>query len=1001
MEPEVIREKKFVGVILPWLVAAGGLALYLGTLNRWVSFTSLGPVARTSGWLWQPELYAPLHWLVTYPFRWLPARAIPLALNVFSALCAAMTLGLLARSVTLLPHDRTNEQRLKERHPLARLSIPAAWAPPVLAALVCGLQLTFWEYATAASGGSLPLASNESFDLLLFAYVIRNVLEFRIDQKESWLIRASFVYGAAMTDNWAMIGFFPLFLTALVWIRGLNFFNAHFLTRMSLWGLAGVLLYLVLPLAQSRADIAPIPFWQGLKANLGGQEYWLATLFNFFKVFKQEAFVLAMTSLVPLLWMSIRWASDFGDTSKLGAGLATLISHLMSGLFLVLCIYVAMDPPFSARNQGVGIPFLTLSYLGALSVGYFSGYFLLVFGGKPATTWPRTPGYVRLLRLGVVGAVWLLVAVTASVLIERNLPQVRITNGPMVKQYAGLLAEGLPPQGAVVLSDDARRLMLMEAAAARRGQSGKYVFLDTGSLKWPDYHRFLRKKYPHRWPTDPPRDRHDPFDSSIMLGTVLSLAQTNSLFYLHPSFGYYFELMYAEPHGLVYKLKAYPTNTLIAPLLPKEVMAENEAFWAKADAETLRPLVATIAPPRKHSEDVDPGLVDSFMTKARLKPLQNRDAFLLGAFYSRGLNDWGVEMQRNGHLAEARAHFERAQDLNRDNLVAKVNLECNQRLQAGRTSFVPMSKSAEEEFGAYRGWDDVMGQNGPFDEPRFCYQQGRLYVRNGLYHQAAHQFDRVKTLAPDYLAARLWLAQLHVMSQLPDQALKLVEEIHADPDRLPVPRTNRNELLLIETSAHLARNDLKGAEATVETALAEYPTDADLLATATQVYMNYGRYSNALVLVDRQLQRAPGDPGLLATKGYACIQLGSFTQAIPPLTQCLALGTNIAAETHDTAQRNRAIAYLKSDQLDPAQSDYEELQKKYPTDCRLYYGLQEIAYRKKETNACLRNCNLYLANARTNTAEARIVMERRKGLMSAAAEKTKEENAKGSGKTTE
>ena len=74
-EREVSPEKKFVPAFLPWLVAAGALAVYLVTLNRWVSLSSLQQVARLSGWTWQPELYGPLFWLVTYPFRWLPAQA--------------------------------------------------------------------------------------------------------------------------------------------------------------------------------------------------------------------------------------------------------------------------------------------------------------------------------------------------------------------------------------------------------------------------------------------------------------------------------------------------------------------------------------------------------------------------------------------------------------------------------------------------------------------------------------------------------------------------------------------------------------------------------------------------------------------------------------------------------------------------------------------------------------------------------------------------------------
>ena len=51
-----------------------------------------------------------------------------------------------------------------------------------------------------------------------------------------------------MTNNWAMIGFFPAFVVALVWIKGLSFFNLRFLGRMSLCGLAGLSLYLLLPL---------------------------------------------------------------------------------------------------------------------------------------------------------------------------------------------------------------------------------------------------------------------------------------------------------------------------------------------------------------------------------------------------------------------------------------------------------------------------------------------------------------------------------------------------------------------------------------------------------------------------------------------------------------------------------------------------------------------------------------------------------------------------------
>src|SRR5690349_16298798 len=87
---EYSSDHRFVPAILPLLVAAGALAIYLLTLNHWVSLWSLGQVARTSGWTWQPELSGPLYWLVTLPLRLLPVAALPLTLNLFSAVCATL-----------------------------------------------------------------------------------------------------------------------------------------------------------------------------------------------------------------------------------------------------------------------------------------------------------------------------------------------------------------------------------------------------------------------------------------------------------------------------------------------------------------------------------------------------------------------------------------------------------------------------------------------------------------------------------------------------------------------------------------------------------------------------------------------------------------------------------------------------------------------------------------------------------------------------------------------
>ena len=108
------NEKKVAPQALPWLVAAGALVIYLVTLNHWATLGNLSQLVQLGRWDGQLPVYAPLYFAVTYPLSWLPVSWHPLALNIFAVVCAVLTLALLARSVMLLPHDRTQEQRLRE-----------------------------------------------------------------------------------------------------------------------------------------------------------------------------------------------------------------------------------------------------------------------------------------------------------------------------------------------------------------------------------------------------------------------------------------------------------------------------------------------------------------------------------------------------------------------------------------------------------------------------------------------------------------------------------------------------------------------------------------------------------------------------------------------------------------------------------------------------------------------------------------------------------------------
>ena len=972
---EISSEEDFVPALLPWLIAAGALLFYLLTLNHWVTFNSLVSVAKLSGWTWQPELYGPVYWLLTLPLRLLPAKLIPLAVNLFSAFCAVLTLALLARSVALLPHDRTAQQRMRERSAFALLSIRNAWLPPILAVLVCGLQLSFWENATAGS--------SEMLDLLMFAYIVRCLLEFRVDSRDSWLFRAAFVYGAAMTGNWAMIGFFPVWLVALIWTKGASFFDGRFLLRMFLLGTAGMLLYLLLPVVAALSGIH-LSLWQLLRANLASQKFYLSTmLLSKSQLFQGERplWVLALPSLLPVLALSIRWPSYFGDISKLGVSLATWVFHFLHAALLVLCVWVALDPQFSPRHyqpamMSYGIVLLPFYYLGALSVGYFSGYFLLVFGVKPTGRLRFVPTSSPLVSNTICGLVWAVLILGPGLLLWRNLPQIRMTNGPMLQQFATLLTHGLPPSGAIVLSDDLGRLLLAQSACTQSGKGKDFVFLDSSSLRVPEYYSFLHEKYPQKWQTSLPAGVQEVPDSDMQY-LLSKLAETNDVYYLHPSFGYYFEVFYPEAHGLLYKLQRYSTNTPLGLLPTQQQIDENENFWKQIDGPILDFIQSASrkpAPPTQH------GLWHGVIKPALLADEGNHDATSLGRYYSLALDYWGVKMQRSGHLPEAAHHFQRAIELHANNVVAAVNAEFNSNLQAGRKTSVHVSKSVQDEFGKYRTWDAVMRENGPFDEPSLCYQQGRVFFEGANYTQAAHEFLRVRELAPENISARLSLIEACLLRHRLEEALQQITDIHANEKSLGLSSTNQTELLVAEVAARLAKKDLPSAEMAVNAATAKSPTDTDLLGAATKVFMDFRCYTNALEMTDRHLKLTPDNPGVLFNRGCALVQMGQFPPAIETLTRVVEMGTNNPTELYELARFIRGRAYLGSQQLDEAQADFQALQTAHPDAFQPYYGLGEVAFQRKDTNAALANYKRALDNVPTNSTDARSIVERLRDL---------------------
>src|SRR5262249_24441489 len=117
---------------LPWIIGASALVLYCATFNHWASLSSIGAIARVSGWSWQPELRHLLTAPCLYPFRILPEAWLPFAFTLFTAICAALVVTLLARSVVLLGALGSPSSSGFSRPPSSELvgrGVPAAPSP--------------------------------------------------------------------------------------------------------------------------------------------------------------------------------------------------------------------------------------------------------------------------------------------------------------------------------------------------------------------------------------------------------------------------------------------------------------------------------------------------------------------------------------------------------------------------------------------------------------------------------------------------------------------------------------------------------------------------------------------------------------------------------------------------------------------------------------------------------------------------------------------------------
>ncbi|MFM7101708.1 MAG: tetratricopeptide repeat protein [Verrucomicrobiota bacterium] len=900
--------RPFVSRVLPWLLAGAALALYLATLNRWVSVASLPVVAQAAGWDGQLPYLHPLLYLVTRPLRLVGEAQVPLAANILTALLAALSLGLLARCVALLPHDRSREQRIRGHLEGSLLDIPLAWMPPCLAVALVGLQRTFWEQATAMTGEMVHLA--------LFAACIWCLLEYRRHHDERRLVAYAFLQGLGMATNWGMIGFLPLFGIAVVWMAGWSLWNLRLLGRCLLAGLAGLSLFLLIPAIGQGTGGLPDSFGGALWELLKVQKSLLLG------IPKGRFLMLAPVMLLPVVAVGIQWGAIRGSSLERIA--STIFLTLLQLAWLGSALWMAFDPAFSPRTlitespENGALPLLSFQFVAALSVGYFTGYYLLLGTATPRKEWDRPAGLLALAQK--LGA-WLVMIATAALpaaLAWRNLPALRAENGPLLGDVARQIAATLPSRPALVVSDDDFAQALLYAELQRDRTRPRHVLFSTRLAPQADYRRQLAERHGQDWPLLRVLATNQFNIAGYFLALVQPAVTNQAAFYLNPAMNFVTEISHLAPAGPIFSLEAYQPGQIAPPPLSSSRVEATRRFW----------------------EGVAP-VLERARTAGRAG---SASATAAARFWARAANTHGVLLQRGGDFPTAARLFQLALDLGPDPAVARANLGVNRALAQGQRPPADLRKPLET-----LPLGNLVTEEGFIDEPLTLIElgQGLLRLTEPLARAAAIAHARALELLPDNLEAALGFAEACLAAREPDLTLKHLAGARRRATRPTEAQTAR--LTRLEASAHLAKGDLPAGERLLKTALEKYPQDIKTLDLLTGFYVQAGQATNALPYIRRLVQLSPGDEEALERQGYVQMMASLPLEALQSFEEVLRRRPEQAS-----ARLNRATVYLILNRLDDARSDYEWLLRRTPEAGQPRVGLAEVAARKGEKAEAVR-----------------------------------------------
>jgi tetratricopeptide (TPR) repeat protein len=499
--------------------------------------------------------------------------------------------------------------------------------------------------------------------------------------------------------------------------------------------------------------------------------------------------------------------------------------------------------------------------------------------------------------------------------------------------------------------------------------------------RYPAFRNQINKKI-----NDP--DTADEFSGQQIGELLANLSQRQWVYYLHPSFGSYFERVCMTPHRLGADLHPYPSNMLASLVLTPAEIATNQAYWHTLEKQSLR------------------GLQEMAGRNADGLPARSEDALRIANYYSQMLDYWGTELQKSGTelklpllLNDAGDQFAEAFRLNPYNYMARINRQFNADLRkAPPPAGAPISSTDLADH--VRSWEDTYNVDGPADVPDLDIRIGEFFAANGARLQAAHLFQRCLELAPNDAEAKLDLAKTCIDLDMVDAGFALIRDIRGRAAGDPL------ELARVEAMGYAKKNDFKQADKVLTEARETHPKDDNFAGITGEFYrlmgysmLNEGKggaaaekdaapwFRKALKAYDDQLQLVSSDPMKVTANAPEIPRINLRRTEMQMMLKdypaaILILNAMVSQDPEKPVPLlNRAICELQNGQFTDAKKDYEAVEKMVPEHAyMIYYGLAQVAQKQGDKAAEIRYDQLYLKYAPHNTTEFTNVTQRLRQL---------------------